>query len=491
MDHADFALWQRDVVAAVEKDDAAYWRSRLAGAPEQLQLPWARPRPERTGGPARTHDFTIGAELHARVRALGRSTRTTSFMVLHAAFAATLAQLGCGDDLVIGTPVAGRDDEALRDSVGFFINTLPLRVDLGGTPSFLELLERTRHGDLAALTHQRLPLDRIVAEVNPPRLPGVSPLFQVLFAVREEFPDRATLPGQQGRPRLVPTGAAKFDLQCTISEDPVTGTATGQLEYRTDLWDDRAADRFGRALLRVLEQVTADPARPVATLTAAPGPDNAAPAPRPVPATGLAELCAAQAARTPDRTALVSGDEQLTYSQLDGRAARLADILAERGAGPGTLVAIALPRGTDLLVTLLATVRTGAAYLPVDPGFPAERVRLLLTDATPALLVTDRATARTLGAEPRTALLLDDPETARTLGEAAPLAPRPVHALAPAYTIYTSGSTGRPKGVVVTSGAVTNFLLCLADTLRFTGRERLLAVTTVGFDIAVLELFLP
>ncbi|MER6770907.1 amino acid adenylation domain-containing protein [Streptomyces bacillaris] len=491
VDHADFALWQRDVVAAVEKDDAAYWRSRLAGAPEQLQLPWARPRPERTGGPARTHDFTIGAELHARVRALGRSTRTTSFMVLHAAFVATLAQLGCGDDLVIGTPVAGRDDEALRDSVGFFINTLTLRVDLGGTPSFLELLERTRQGDLAALTHQRLPLDRIVAEVNPPRLPGVSPLFQVLFAVREEFPDRATLPGQHGRPRLVPTGAAKFDLQCTISEDPVTGTATGQLEYRTDLWDARAADRFGQALLRVLEQVTADPARPVATLTAAPGPENAAPAPRPVPATDLAELCAAQAARTPDRTALVSGDEQLTYSQLDGRAARLAGILAERGAGPGALVAIALPRGTDLLVALLATVRTGAAYLPVDPSFPAERVRLLLTDATPALLVTDRATARTIGAEPRTALLLDDPETARALGEAAPLAPRPVHALAPAYTIYTSGSTGRPKGVVVTSGAVTNFLLCLADTLRFTGRERLLAVTTVGFDIAVLELFLP
>ncbi len=364
MDHADFALWQRDVVAAVEKDDAAYWRSRLAGAPEQLQLPWARPRPERTGGPARTHDFTIGAELHARVRALGRSTRTTSFMVLHAAFAATLAQLGCGDDLVIGTPVAGRDDEALRDSVGFFINTLPLRVDLGGTPSFLELLERTRHGDLAALTHQRLPLDRIVAEVNPPRLPGVSPLFQVLFAVREEFPDRVTLPGQHGRPRLVPTGAAKFDLQCTISEDPVTGTATGQLEYRTDLWDARAADRFGRALLRVLEQVTADPARPVATLTAAPGPENAAPAPRSVPPTGLAELCAAQAARTPDRTALVSGDEQLTYSQLDGRAARLAGILAERGAGPGTLVAIALPG---------APISSSPCSPPSGPGPPTCR----------------------------------------------------------------------------------------------------------------------
>ncbi|PVC83858.1 non-ribosomal peptide synthetase [Streptomyces sp. CS090A] len=493
VDHADFALWQREVVAATEQADTAYWRTRLSGAPEQLHLPWARPRPERTGGPARTHDFTIDTRLHARITALGRSTRTTSFMVLHAAFVTALAQLGCGDDLVIGTPVAGRDDEALRDSVGFLINTLPLRSDLSGTPSFLELLERTRHDDLAALTHQRLPLDRIVAEVNPPRLPGVSPLFQVLFAVREEFPDRPALPGQNGRPRLVPTGVAKFDLQCTISEDPVTGTATGQLEYRTDLWDADAADRFGRVLLHVLEQVTADPARPLVTIPPVPASATAGAAavPHPVPPATLAELCAAQAARTPDRTALLSAEGPLTYGELDARAARLAGLLAERGAGPGALVGISLPRGAGLLVALLAVARTGAAYLPVDPGFPAERIRMLLADADPALLVTDRETARTIGAEPRTALLLDDPGTAAALGAAAPLAPRPAHPLAPAYVIYTSGSTGRPKGVVVTSGAVANFLLCLADTLEFTGRERLLAVTTVGFDIAVLELFLP
>ncbi len=196
VDHIDLTLWQREVVAAHEAADAEYWRTRMNGAPEQLTLPWARPRPARTGGPARTHDFAIDPELHQRVRALARRTRTTTFMVLHAAFAATLSQLGCGDDLVIGTPVAGRDDVALRESVGFLINTLPLRTDLGATPSFLDLLERTRDADLAALAHQRLPLERIVAEVNPPRLPGVSPLFQVLFAVREEFPARPVLPGQ-------------------------------------------------------------------------------------------------------------------------------------------------------------------------------------------------------------------------------------------------------------------------------------------------------
>ncbi|NDZ58157.1 amino acid adenylation domain-containing protein [Streptomyces anulatus] len=491
VDHIDLTLWQREVVAAHEDVDAEYWRTRMSGAPEQLTLPWARPRPARTGGPARTHDFGIDAELHQRVRALARRTRTTTFMVLHAAFAATLSQLGCGDDLVIGTPVAGRDDVALRDSVGFLINTLPLRTDLGAAPSFLDLLERTRDADLAALAHQRLPLERIVAEVNPPRLPGVSPLFQVLFAVREEFPARPVLPGQTGRPRLVATGTAKFDLQCTISEDPATG-ATGQLEYRTDLWDASAADRFARALLHLLDQVTADPERPVLTTGTAAGEAVAAPErPHPLPATSLAELCAAQAARTPARTALVSGVDEITYAELDARSARLARLLAARGAGPGVLVGVSLPRGADLLVTLLAVGRTGAAHLPVDPDFPAERIRILLADAAPALLVTDRATARSLDADPRTALLLDDPATVRAAADAEPLAPRPAHGEAPAYVIHTSGSTGRPKGVVVTRAAVVNFLLCLADTLRFHGRERLLAVTTVGFDIAVLELFLP
>ncbi|WP_098026280.1 non-ribosomal peptide synthetase [Streptomyces sp. st115] len=492
VDHADFTLWQRDVVAANEQADAEYWRTRLSGAPEQLTLPWARPRPDRTGGPARTHDFVLGGELHQRVRVLARRTRTTSFMVLHAAFAATLSQLGCGDDLVIGTPVAGRDDEALRDSVGFFINTLPLRTTLHGTPSFLDLLERTRHDDLAALAHQRLPLERVVAEINPPRLPGVSPLFQVLFAVREEFPDRPVLPGQTGRPRLVPTGTAQFDLQCTISEDPATGRATGQLEYRTELWDASAADRFARALLHVLDQATAAPERPVVTLATAPGTLSvAASEPHPVPATSPAELCAAQAARTPTRTALVSGADEISYAELDARSARLARLLAERGAGPGVLVGVSLPRGIDLLVTLLAVARTGAAHLPVDPDFPADRIRLLLADAAPALLVTDRATARTLDTDPSTVLLLDDPATVRAAADAVPLAPRPAHGDAPAYVIHTSGSTGRPKGVVVTRAAVVNFLLCLADTLEFRGSERLLAVTTVGFDIAVLELFLP
>ncbi|MFI1018394.1 amino acid adenylation domain-containing protein [Streptomyces sp. NPDC020965] len=507
--YADFTLWQRATGHRDERALGDHWRATLRSAPERLTLPWAgTDRAAETGpddGPAedraRTLDFPIGAELHARVRELALRTRTTTFMVLHAAFAATLSQLGCGEDIVVGAPVAGRDDEALRDAVGFFINTLVLRADLSGGPTFLELLERIRETDLTALAHQELPFDRIVEAVNPVRLPGVNPLFQVLFAVREEFSADPVLPGQTGRPTLVNTGSAKFDLQLTISEDTAHGGATGQLEYRTGLWTAPAAARTADAYLRLLERMTADPGRPVATtdlLTGAErallGAEHTAPV-RTVPGVSLARLCADQAARTPDRTALVSGGEELSHRELDHRAARLARLLADAGAGAGHLVGVSLPRGTDLLVTLLAVARTGAAYLPVDPDFPAERIRQLLTDAGPALLVTDRATAAAIGpidAERGRTVLLDDPAVHRAREEAVPLPPAAArHGAHPAYVIHTSGSTGRPKGVVVTEAAVTNFLLCLAETLAFTGRERLLAVTTVGFDIAVLELFLP
>ncbi|WP_241845396.1 non-ribosomal peptide synthetase [Streptomyces silvensis] len=506
VDYADYTLWQRRVVARDDTRHADHWRDQLNAAPAQLTLPWARPRPTRAGGPAATHGFTLDAGLLARVRDLALTSRTSTFMVLHAAFAATLSQLGCGEDIVLGTPVAGRDDEALRDAVGLFINTVVLRADLTGAPDFRQLLERVRETDLAAIDHRTLPFERVVEAVNPPREPGLSPLFQTLFAVREEFSAEPVFPGQSGRPRLVDTGLAKFDLQFTVSEDTAHGTARGQLEYRRDLLDAPAAVRVADAFVHLLDQVTAAPDRPLPTVDVLPAAERAGllaaadTTERAVPAVGLGRLCAEQAARTPDRTALVSGAEQLSYRDLDDRSARLATLLTRHGAAPGTLVGVSLPRGTGLLVTLLAVARTGAAYLPVDPDFPAERVRRLLADAAPALLVTDSATAAALHPAPRTGgtaperdlLLLDDERVRDELTRCEPLPPAtPLHGDQPAYVIHTSGSTGHPKGVVVTERAVTNLLLCLAETLAFDGTERLLAVTTVGFDIAVLELFLP
>ncbi|MEU6734015.1 amino acid adenylation domain-containing protein [Streptomyces physcomitrii] len=494
--YADYTLWQRRTAPATEDAQLAYWRRALDQAPEQITLPWARPRPRRTGGGAATHGFTLDAALHTRVAELARTTGTTVFMVLHAALAATLTRLGAGEDIVVGAPVAGREDEALREAAGFFINTLVLRTDTSGTPTFHELLARVRESDLGALSHQDVPFERIVEALNPPRSTGLTPLFQILFALREEFDERPLLPGQSGRPWLVHTGEAKFDLQLTVSEQGAGREAGALLEYRTALWDAADAARFAAAYVRLLDELTADPHRPLADVDLLTPAEHARPAAeaaataRALPAASPAHLIAAQAARTPDRIALHSEGERLTYRQLDERAARLATVLAAHGARPGTLVGVSLPRGPLLLPALLAVLRTGAAYLPLDPDFPAARLATLLDDARPALLVTDRPEA----APPGATALVDptDPGT-RTRIEAAEPLPLPPsrHGGHPAYVIHTSGSTGTPKGVVVPERALTNFLLATAERLAFTGEERLLAVTTVGFDIAALELFLP
>ncbi|NKI43821.1 non-ribosomal peptide synthetase [Streptomyces physcomitrii] len=494
--YADYTLWQRRTAPATEDAQLAYWRRALDQAPEQITLPWARPRPRRTGGGAATHGFTLDAPLHTRVAELARTTGTTVFMVLHAALAATLTRLGAGEDIVVGAPVAGREDEALREAAGFFINTLVLRTDTSGTPTFHELLARVRESDLGALSHQDVPFERIVEALNPPRSTGLTPLFQILFAVREEFDERPLLPGQSGRPWLVHTGEAKFDLQLTVSEQGAGREAGALLEYRTALWDAADAARFAAAYVRLLDELTADPHRPLADVDLLTPAEHARPATeaaataRALPAASPAHLIAAQAARTPDRIALHSEGEQLTYRQLDERAARLATVLAAHGARPGTLVGVSLPRGPLLLPALLAVLRTGAAYLPLDPDFPAARLATLLDDARPALLVTDRPEA----APPGAAALVDptDPGTRSRIEAAEPLPLPPIrHGGHPAYVIHTSGSTGTPKGVVVPERALTNFLLATAERLAFTGEERLLAVTTVGFDIAALELFLP
>ncbi|GAA4671904.1 amino acid adenylation domain-containing protein [Streptomyces youssoufiensis] len=503
--YADYALWQRAGAAEREAESLAYWRARLAGAPERIALPWARPTPQHPTGRGDVERFTLGPRVYARVRELALRTRTSTFMVVHAALAATLSRLGAGQDIPVGVPVAGRGDAALDDLVGFFINTLVPRVDLSGTPSFLDLLARVRDVDLAAMAHQEVPFERVVEELNPTRGRELSPLFQVLLAVRAEFAADGPFPGQDGRPRLVETGTAKFDLQITVTEDPAAGRASGQVEYASDLFEASDVRRLVAALLRLLDAVTERPESVVTTvdvtgpaerrrLLAAPGGTE-----RDVPPAGIADLVAAQAARTPDRTALLVGRDRLDYRELDARAARLAGLLAARGAGPGDLVGVLLPRGADLLVTLLAVARTGAAYLPLDPDFPAGRITYMLADAAPALLVTDRATADGLapaaGPHPLFAarpIVLDDEPTAALLAAAEPLTrPRAAHPLHSAYVIYTSGSTGRPKSVAVPRAAVANFLGCLRDELSLTGDERLLAVTTVGFDISVLELFLP
>ncbi|MFG2335757.1 amino acid adenylation domain-containing protein, partial [Streptomyces yangpuensis] len=464
--YADYALWQRELLgdttepgstAAVQ---AAYWRRTLASAPPELELPADRPRP------ATAAEAAAGAMVHRPVpddvadgiRHLARETGTSVFMVVHAALAGLLHRLGAGEDVVLGTPVAGRSDSALDDLVGFFVNTLVLRTDLSGDPTFAELLARVRAADLAALDHADLPFEAVVEALAPERSPVRHPLFQTMVSHSTVSQDLSTLFGLPTRVDRIDPGAAKFDLDVTFS-DSAHGTGL-ELEvfYATARFDAVTAEAFTDRLLRILAEAVAEPSRPVSGWELLDLPERTAlerwnATGRPVAPEPVTDVFAASAAAAPDATAVVAGTERLSFAELDERAGRLATLLAAAGAGPDTVVALAVPRSADTVVALLAALKAGAAYLPLDLDHPADRLAFMLEDASPVCVVTTRAAAGRVPGVP--ALVLDDPETVGRLAAAAPLPQVPVHPEHAAYVIYTSGSTGVPKGVVLRHAGLT------------------------------------
>ncbi|MEU8389535.1 amino acid adenylation domain-containing protein [Micromonospora sp. NPDC048843] len=505
--YADFTLWQRDELGD-EQDpgsrahrDLAYWRERLSGLPEELALPTDGPR--RTTGVPRggTVPFTVPPTLHAGLVRLARDHQTTLFMVLQAAVATLLHRLGAGTDIPIGTPVAHRADAALENVVGVLVNTLVLRTDLSGDPAFRELLGRVRHTNLAAYAHQDVPFERLVEVLNPARSLGRHPLFQVALnidgAAGQNAGDLvAALPGLKVTPQPVPTAAAKFDLLVDVSERTGPGASAlgldGRLIYRTDLFDPQTAQRLADRLLQVLETAVQDPRRPVSRFDVLVPVEwhglrhvwNATD--RVVGDTTLSVLLAEQVARTPDAVALVFEGVRLTYAELDAAADRVAGWLAARGAGPERIVAVVVPRGVDLVVGLVATLKVGAAYLPVDPGYPVERIADMLADADPVVVLTTVEVGATLpvGGPPR--VLFGGGDEVRV--------PVPVSRFGsqhPAYVIYTSGSTGRPKGVQVSHRAIVNRLAWMQARYGLGGNDRVLQKTPAGFDVSVWEFFWP
>jgi amino acid adenylation domain-containing protein len=478
--YADFAVWQRESLGEESDPDSAvstqlaFWRHALDGAPDELALPFDRPRPPALSLRGDRVPLEVDAGTHRGLAELARRTGTTVFMAVQAALAVTLAKLGAGKDIPIGTAVAGRTDRALEDLVGFFVNTLVLRTDVSGEVSFEDLLARVRETDLAAFAHQDVPFELVVDALNPARSLARNPLFQVMLVARN-VPEAADEPtGLHAVVDTVDTDTAKFDLLLDYAEQHSGGAPaglTGSLEYSTDLFDRETAERITGWLTRVLRAVVADPARPVGALELTGDAEreqvvtgwNATA--HPVPAVTVPELVRAQTAATPEAIAAADEDEQVTYRELDTRVDRLAHALASRGAGPERVVAIALPRSVDLVVALLAVLRTGAAFLPIDPDYPPERVAHLLGDARPVFVLDD----------------------VRVDGEAA--FPGPVSGDGAAYVMYTSGSTGKPKGVVVSHAALANRLLWMRDT--FGRPERVLQKTSCGFDVALWEFFWP
>ncbi|MFC0506977.1 non-ribosomal peptide synthetase [Micromonospora costi] len=471
--YADFAVWQREQLAGAELDrQLAFWRAHLAGAPAVTGLPLDRPRPAQLGFAGDEVHFALPEGLFDRVGEVAAGAAATPYMVLLAAFAALLSRVSGDEDVVVGVSTAGRDNPDLARLIGMFVNPVALRCDLGGDPTFGELLGRVRDGLVDAMDHGQTPFQRIVEAVAPQRDPSVQPIFQTALNF---IPDSGLDP--------VALGTTKDDLAFDIT------TTTSRLVYRTALFDRATAETLAARYVRLLEAAVAETGQRVSAL---PLLDDAErervlgtwnDTAHEVPATTVVEQVQRQAAATPDATALVHEGVALSYGDLNARANRLARLLVARGAGPETRVALALPRSAELVVAILAVLKSGAAYVPVDTGYPAGRIAYLVEDAGPALVL---ATAETGGLVPAGALVLDATTAAglpdTDLSDADRLAPlRPEH---PAYVLYTSGSTGKPKGVVVEHRAVAAYLAWARHTYPGLAGTALLH-SPVSFDLTV------
>ena len=494
--YADYAFWQRQwLQRAPAQRQLAYWKRQLAGAPELLDLPTDFPRPQEPTERGAFETFHLPADLVEPLRHLANQQGATMFMALTALFQVLLYRYSGQEDFNIGTPVAGRIRAELEPLIGFFVNTLVLRADLSGQPSFRQLLERVQEVTVQAFAHQDLPFEMLVDAVQPQRAMSHSPLFQVMFVLQDAPVDALELPGLTLSPQPVDTGTAKFDLTLSITD--MGDELRGLLEYNTDLFRKSTIQRMIQHLRLLLEGITANPDQPVSDLPLLSAEqrrtllqvwnDTA----REYPLRPVHELFAAQARRTPDATALIfaspesSQTQTMSYGELEQRANRLAHHLRSLGAGPDVLVGLMMPRSLEMMVGLLGILKAGAAYVPIDPEYPAERIRYMLDDAGVQVVVSNLPPGD-YASQP---LQFVDPS-------AAELAAYPDSPPAPsltldhlAYVIYTSGSTGQPKGVMITHRGLANHALALQEIYDMRPTDRMLQFITLSFDAAGEEIY--
>ncbi|MGA5133613.1 amino acid adenylation domain-containing protein [Streptomyces olivoreticuli] len=474
--YADYALWQRELLEGVGAEQAEFWTRTLAGLPQELALPADRPRPAQATHTGGLVHFHIPAELHAQLENLARSHGATLFMALQATLAGLLTRLGVGTDIPLGTATAGRTDQALDDLVGFFVNTLVLRTDTSGDPTFSELLRRVRESDLAAFAHQDLPFEQLVKELNPERTAARHPLFQTMLVLQNNAEGTLDLPGATATPQQFDTAPTKFDLDFTFAESRgekgEPRGIDGLLHYAADLFDHSTAESLIRHFNRVLNAAITNPEATIGSPELLSPPERERvlvqwnDTARPLPDDRLLhEIFEEQARRIPGATALVDVQGAWTFQELNNRANQLARMLIGQGVGPEQHVATLLPRTGEHLVAMLAVLKAGACYVPLDPEYPVDRLVLMLEDAAPAVLLTDTDHAARLRPHCGTTLsllALDDPAVRATLSRYASVDPGPGdRSVRPspdhlAYVIYTSGSTGQPKGVAVEHRSLSN-----------------------------------
>ncbi|HEX8558916.1 MAG TPA: amino acid adenylation domain-containing protein, partial [Pyrinomonadaceae bacterium] len=488
--YADFAVWQREwLQGEALEEQLDYWRRQLGGELPVLKLPTDRPRPPALSYKGAEQPLELPAELTGRLKSLGRREGATLYMTLLAGFFALLHRYTGQEDLVVGTPIAGRNRRETEGLIGFFVNTLVLRAGVAGGDSFRGLVERVREATLGAYAHQEVAFEKLVEELHPERDMSRNPLFQVMFALQNAPLEDFALPGLRLGPFDTGNDMTRFDLEFHLWEDG--GAVAGTLIYNTDLFDAATVAQMLGHYRNLLEGAAADPDARVSDLPLLTGAESRLllrewnDTRREYPRDKCVhELFEAQAARTPDAAAVVSEEGRVTYRELNERANRLARALRRRGVGAESLVGVCLGRGADLVAALLGVLKAGGAYLPLDPEYPRERLAFMLEDAGARVLLTERQKLGALPAGRTEVICLDDgagadAESAENLPPAA--APDNL-----AYVIYTSGSTGRPKGVCINHRAI-NRLVLGTDYVELTASDRVAQVSTASFDAATFE----
>ncbi|MET0395230.1 MAG: non-ribosomal peptide synthase/polyketide synthase, partial [Longimicrobiaceae bacterium] len=492
--YADFAVWQREALAGEALDaQAGWWRAALEGAPALLALPTDRPRPAAWSHRAGEHPFAVSAGVSEALRALGRHEGATLFMTLLAALQVVLGRFSGQDDVVVGTPVAGRTRAETEGLIGFFVNQLALRGDLSGDPTFAALLGRVREATLGAYAHQELPFERLLEALRVERTAAHASVYQVMMVLHAARGDAVALPGVEVAQVPVHSAAAAVDLEIAFRDTP--GGVLGTVVYAAGLYDRATVAALADHLVMVLEEAASDPGLRLSELspltpeerrtvlgewtrTARPFPEEL----------GAHELFARQAARTPDAVAVAAGDRELTYAELDRRVEALARLLRARGAGPESRVAVCMERAPEMLVAILGALRAGAAFVPMDPANPRERLARVLADSGAALLLTQRRLLAALPAAGVEAIVLDG-DWESEVPEGGPPAPARVDPRGAAYVVYTSGSTGTPKGVVVEHRSLVNHATAAAAEYGIGPRDRVLQFASPAFDASLEEIF--
>ena len=484
--YADFAQWQRNWLRGpVLEAQRSYWRDYLSGAPTMLTLPTDRPRPPVQTYRGAVHDFQLPASVATGLQALCRKTGTTLFMSLAAAFNIMLSRYSGQDDICLGTPIANRHRTDIEPLIGFFVNTLVLRTRIDRSMRFSELLEGVRTDALAAYARQDLPFEYLVDALQPERQSSHSPLFQVMLVVQNAPLGELDLPGLELEPMRADTASAKFDL--TLGVGGEGDTLSASMEYNTDLFDASSIARMSVHFTRLLESIVADPDARIGDLDMLPQAErqlllhgwNASEAQYPR-GQSIHRLIEAQVARTPERTAVVFQGRSLSYAQLNARANRLAHRLQSLGVAPDMLVGLCVERSLEMIVGLLAVLKTGAAYVPLDPGYPAQRLAYMLEDACPAVLLTQSHLPMARQALGVPVECIDRDDFARYPDANLAVQPEAGNLV---YVIYTSGSTGKPKGTAVHQGGLLNLVCWFVNQFGIDSADKVLLFSSFSFDL--------